>query len=353
MILIARFSDRKGSCGQLGRRSNDKMATAISSAQHYVECEHCEENPAQFLCKTCPGHLCESCKAEHEKRKITSNHEIIHLHKNKEGTMGLLYCGKHTVNKLEWYCSPCKEPVCSKCLMESHNGHKLHDLAATYQEIIGKLNEEKKEIEGVLLPKYREMLSKEKSKKTEIKKRTNEVKKQIEDHTKSIIEKVTMLKENALQDLQKEEKTVLKSVEDTEHEIERRIETLCRLNEDITNNVGANPGIVFFKNIDINTLQDMQGLPSTDDYKLIDFKPGDLFISENHFGKCPKFSKSKESNLQTEELSKKKKIEKMKKQIDDLQLKLATEKNGISRILIQMQIDRSIMSLSEFERANK
>ncbi|XP_061190796.1 E3 ubiquitin-protein ligase TRIM71-like [Saccostrea echinata] len=329
------------------------MATPISSAQHYVECENCEENPAQFLCKTCPGHLCETCKTEHETRKITKNHEIIHLHRNREGSLGLLYCGKHTVNKLEWYCSPCKEPVCTKCLMESHNGHKLEDIAATYQDIISKLKEEKEEIEGVLLPKYREMLSKEKSKKSEISKRTDEVKQQIEDHTKSIMDQVTMLKDNAIQNLQEEGKKALELVEDTEKEIERRIETLNRLNEDITNNMGANPGIVFFTNIDANTLQDMQGFPSTVNYKLTDFKPGDLFISEHHFGTCPKFSKSKETNLPTEELSKKNKIVKgMMKEIEDLQLKLETEKNGIARILIQLQIDKSKKALSEFKRDN-
>lgn len=50
------------------------MATANVTAQHFVECDSCEENPANFLCKTCPGHLCETCKTEHEKREC---HKIM------------------------------------------------------------------------------------------------------------------------------------------------------------------------------------------------------------------------------------------------------------------------------------
>lgn len=46
------------------------MANVVLSAQHYLECENCEENPAKFVCKTCPGHLCENCKSEHVKKKI-------------------------------------------------------------------------------------------------------------------------------------------------------------------------------------------------------------------------------------------------------------------------------------------
>lgn len=45
------------------------MANVVLSAQHYLECENCEENPAIFMCKTCPGHLCENCKTEHEMKK--------------------------------------------------------------------------------------------------------------------------------------------------------------------------------------------------------------------------------------------------------------------------------------------
>ncbi|XP_062601242.1 E3 ubiquitin-protein ligase TRIM71-like [Saccostrea cucullata] len=323
---------------------------AKSFAQHFLECENCEENPAQFLCKTCPGHLCETCKTDHETKKITKNHEIIHLHKNKEGTMGLLYCGKHTVNKLEWYCSPCKEPVCSKCLIEFHNGHKLDDLAAIYQKIISNLKDEKEEIEGVILPKYREMLSKEKIKKSEISKRTDEVKKQIEDHTKLIMNQVKKVKENAIRNLQEEEKKALKSIEETENEIERRIETLGKIDENITSNMRANPGITFFTNIDYDTLRHMQGFPSMVNYKLSDFQPGELFKAE-HFGKSPKLLKSEESNLKTEHLLRRNKAAiAMRQKLKDLELQSALTNNFSEWTAIRKEIDLLNIELNELER---
>lgn len=45
------------------------MAKASTTAQHFLECEECEENPAKYFCKTCAGHLCESCKNIHERKK--------------------------------------------------------------------------------------------------------------------------------------------------------------------------------------------------------------------------------------------------------------------------------------------
>ncbi|XP_062582648.1 E3 ubiquitin-protein ligase Trim36-like [Saccostrea cucullata] len=276
------------------------MATARSFAQHFIECENCEENPAQFLCKTCVGHLCEICKTEHESRKLTKNHELIHLHKNKEGTLGLLYCEKHNLNKLEWYCSPCKEPVCAKCLMESHNGHKMDDLAKVHKEIKTALGEERDKIERILLPKFENMLIQEKTKKAEILSRTEEVKKQLQNHTKSIIDQIIRMKENSLQILQEEKEEAIKSVEKTENEIKRKLETLENMNEGIKNNLGAKPGIIFFKNQNFKVPDDLQETPPIFNYELGDFQPGEISLTPHQFGISPKFIKLKETVMLAE-----------------------------------------------------
>ncbi|XP_062605414.1 E3 ubiquitin-protein ligase TRIM9-like [Saccostrea cucullata] len=289
------------------------MATARSFGQHFLECENCEENPAQFLCKTCPGHLCEKCKTEHEARKITKTHDIMHMHINREDRMGLIYCAKHTVNKLEWYCSPCKEPVCSKCLIESHNGHKLEELEKMYKEIRMKFKKEKKEIENTLLPKFRGLLNNEKTKKLEISKRTEEVQKQIKDHTKSIIQKVIVMENETLQCLLLEKERVIGAVEKTELEIEHRISTLETINEGITANLDADPGISFFRNTDSFLSKGMQVLPSSVNYKLNNFQPVDTseLTTEGLFGKSPIFSRELSYvNMQWEGCDKKKKKKK-------------------------------------------
>lgn len=122
------------------------MAKASASAQHYLECDECEENPAKFLCKTCEGHLCELRKIKHEKRKITRNHEILSLHSKNEDLLDLISCPKHTKKKLECYCTPCSEPVCTDCIMQSHNGHLVKPLAIVYKELKDYSKQKKKKL---------------------------------------------------------------------------------------------------------------------------------------------------------------------------------------------------------------
>ncbi|XP_061180627.1 E3 ubiquitin-protein ligase TRIM45-like [Saccostrea echinata] len=323
------------------------MALERSFAQHFAECENCEENPAQFLCKTCPGHLCETCKREHETRKITKNHEVIHIHLDRENTLGLLYCAEHTVNKVEWYCSPCKEPVCTKCLMESHNGHRMKELDKVLKEIGKKLEEEKGQVERILLPKYREMLSEVKTTKSEISIRAEEVRKQIEGHEKSIIEQVTMMKENVLQNLLEGEKKAIISMEKSENEIESRIEKLLKINEVITSNLRANPGITFFKNTDFKALQEMHQFPTKVFFKLDNFQPGDPFSSERHFGKSPEFTIYHQPRLQSEDVIKETIITDLFNKISLLESQIETERNVLTRSSLRRQLNRQKEELSK------
>ncbi|XP_056001981.1 E3 ubiquitin-protein ligase TRIM71-like [Ostrea edulis] len=268
------------------------MATAISFAQHYIECENCEENPAQFLCKTCSGHLCDACKAEHERRKITRNHEVIHLTSEKGDIMERLYCSKHRNEKLKCYCSPCQTPVCTHCLLETHNCHEVENLAIVYSRIQDELLKDKKEIELTLLPKYKEMLAKETEKEANISKRIDEVEKQIEDHTDNIIKRFTAIKENWVQDLRQEKEKAQKSVAKSKTEIERRIKALNEIKTQISNNLGARPGIIFFKATDDNSLYKMRRFPNAIEYKLGNFSPGDIdqITRDIDFGKVPTYN---------------------------------------------------------------
>ncbi|XP_062573229.1 E3 ubiquitin-protein ligase TRIM45-like [Saccostrea cucullata] len=279
------------------------MATygAESFAQHYIECENCEESPAQYLCKTCAGHLCETCKTEHMKRKITKNHDIIHLISDKGEGMELLYCSEHTTKKLDCFCCPCEKPVCVKCLMETHNGHKVDNLATVYKKIKQGLEKEKEEIETSLLPKYRELLSEEKDKQSEISKKTNEVQKEIEDHAEKIINKIIMIKEKKIKDLRKDEKMVLDLAEDAKQELENRIGQLEKILTQIDNNIGANPGITFFRAIDESQVNEIRKFPRKRIYKLDKFHAGniDRIAKEEYFGNLPNFQVERErSNRQ-------------------------------------------------------
>ncbi|XP_062580670.1 E3 ubiquitin-protein ligase TRIM36-like [Saccostrea cucullata] len=268
------------------------MATASTFAQHFIECENCEENPAQYFCKTCPGHLCEECKTDHAKKKISQNHDIFHLTSEKGEGMELLYCSEHTTKKLDCYCSPCQMPICIKCLMETHNGHTVENLATVYDIIKGGLEKEREKIDTFLLPKYKEMLSNENAKQAEILKRTAEVQKQIEDHTGKIIEEIEMLKELRVVDLQTKGQRTLKLVENSKQDLEKRIESLENIKTTINNNLGANPGITFFQPLDTNKIKELRTFPRNVEYSLCNFNAGNIntIVQERHFGDWPDFS---------------------------------------------------------------
>lgn len=120
------------------------MATANVTAQHFVECDSCEENPANFLCITCPGHLCETCKTEHEKKRMSQNHEIVNLGAGNDKVVDLLFCAKHTNKKLECFCVQCNSPVCTDCIIQAHNSHFVRALSSVYKEIRDDLSIKKK-----------------------------------------------------------------------------------------------------------------------------------------------------------------------------------------------------------------
>jgi hypothetical protein len=203
-----------------------QMATNQSYAQHYIECDSCEKNPGKFLCRTCPGHLCDACKSEHEKQKITQSHDVVELTSEKGNTLELLHCSEHRNEKMKGYCPGCKTPVCTQCMMETHNGHKVQNLAKVYSKIRQELQEEKKEIEGTLLPKYEELLAEEIQKERGISEMTDDLERQIKNHTEMLIERIRAMRDKRVQNLRREEKRVLDSVANSKTEIRQRIKIL-------------------------------------------------------------------------------------------------------------------------------
>lgn len=93
------------------------MAAAPLPDQPNINCKSCKEALVKFRCKTCSAHFCKTCTKVHK----TESHEIESLTSNCEGMLDNLFCLDHT--KLECYCKLCERPVCTDCIVESHNGH--------------------------------------------------------------------------------------------------------------------------------------------------------------------------------------------------------------------------------------
>lgn len=262
------------------------MAKASTTAQHFLECEECEENPAKYFCKTCAGHLCESCKNIHERKKITKNHEILPLHSKNENMLDLISCPKHAKKYLECYCTPCSEPVCTDCIMQSHNGHPMKSLATVYKEIKDYSKEKTDKIENVLLPSHRELLAAEKEKRSAFSKKADEIQEKIDAHTKSMVAIVKRSGQQTVVILRKAEKEGLQEMDKFKDSLEEKISKLQLMSKQLSANLEAKSHPSIFNLISSEDLKSFQTLPYSAEYTLTDFWPQTLNV-ENMSNKSP------------------------------------------------------------------
>lgn len=265
------------------------MYKASTSAQHYLECENCEENPAMFLCKTCPGHLCENCRSEHEQKKITRNHEIISISSNNEDIVELLFCTDHTKKKLECYCDRCGKPVCTECIVQSHNGHAVQSLSIVFNEIKANIQLQKDEIEKDLIPTYKKLLATEDDKRSSLTKEAEEIESEIKMHTMNMIQIIKTMGKRTISHLQSEKNRGLQEIDTTKDKIMKTIQRLQQKDAILFEKLEARPNISFFESMDDTELKNLRILPIQPDFAFVHFKPGNItqYIQDN-FGMFPK-----------------------------------------------------------------
>lgn len=278
------------------------MAKASSSAQHYVECDNCEENAAKFLCKTCVGNLCEPCQSEHLKKKITKNHEIVSL-TSHDDMVDVFYCTEHTKKKLECYCNRCRKPVCTDCIIHSHNGHSVKHLSTVYKEIKDLSIRQKDEIDNIIIPKYYGLLVNEMEKRTAFTERADEIQNKIDGHTQSVVEMVKRIGQQTVGHLRKAEKDGLGEMDNFKENIEGTINQLQLMSKVIFEKLEAKPHISIFESITGYNLAMFRVLPSPTEYTLTDFQPQNL-EKELNFGNPPLLQSYKETALSYVSLTK-------------------------------------------------
>lgn len=258
------------------------MARASSS----VKCDNCEKNPAKFLCKTCTGHLCEPCKSKHVRKKITRNHEIVSLNSKNEELLDLLLCLKHTKKKLECYCNRCCEPVCTDCIIESHNGHSVKSLSTVYKEFKDYSKQKKSNIEDVLLPCHMTLLAEEKEKRSALIQRADEIEKKIDAHTQSVIDIVKLFGKQTVASLHKAKIEGLKEMDEFTKLVEDKINNLHMLSKELSTKLEAKPQLSFFTSNNCDDLKSFETLPYPVEHNLTDFQPKKMDVKKM-FGKPP------------------------------------------------------------------
>ena len=99
---------------------------------------------------------------------------------------GYGYCTEHNGSKYELSCRKCAVPVCTKCIADKHNGHKMTDISSAYLDAKRGISKIIKEIEESLLPKNRRSLD-------EIETVLSDVKRQSRDLEQTVIQRSQFL----------------------------------------------------------------------------------------------------------------------------------------------------------------
>lgn len=273
------------------------MAKKSLSAQHFLECDNCEENPSKSSVRHVLAIFVSTVKMITKRKKMTRNHEIVSLSSNNEKMLHMLYCSNHDKKKLECYCNRCGEPVCTECIIQSHNGHSVESLSTVYKCITYYAKQQKDIINTVLLPKFIELLSQETAKESALTSRAEGIKKKIETYTQTLVEMIIAISTQTVEDLSKKEKEGLREIQHTKINLVEQINELQVMSEAISEDIEAQPNISFFKLVERNDLERFETTLPNIEYSLSDFQPGIIrkAIQEN-FGIRPILKRSRHIN---------------------------------------------------------
>lgn len=267
------------------------MAKKFSAAQHFIVCYVCKNQPAQFICKTCPGHLCDTCASEHERNTMSKHHDMIFPVTDNEHTLAFLFCSSHTKKKLECYCEPCKKPVCTICIVETHYGHHpFKDLSKVFEDVRKHNQILKNNIENSMLPKYKDLIANADAKRSAIKSTAREVEKKIDNYTMSVKNMVENIVAQHVQNLRDAEIEALKGIDTFKSSIEAKVKELQQMSDIISSNLESKPHVSLFCPINDEDLHKFKSLPKESSFKLNEFCPEEM--NKNIEKELPRIAKT-------------------------------------------------------------
>ena len=163
--------------------------------QHYVECDNCETEPAQFHCLTCQGHLCEECKETHVTRRLTQGHEVILLS--------------------EYIKNP------SAC-------HDVKGKVPCACDIKRDLREERERINNVLIPSLEKIRDEEYERKESLSRKVSDMIEEFENHCENLIDRLTRIKEKTANRLERKQEEISDAIDNAIDKIDAKIGKLER-----------------------------------------------------------------------------------------------------------------------------
>lgn len=189
----------------MAESQDDQMQSAVT-------CDTCEET-AEHLCKTCHDRLCSRCKMVHNRSKASFDHEVVLLSfsaislANEEGIPFQQACSKHAGSRISICCGDCEIPICEKCLLPEHRGHKVISISDLIKQKEPKLKA-KYSLISSQLSQYEDKLEEIKERRSKVEENSNFLEEKIEKHFLNVQSKIENQKTKLLRDVS-EDKTVI------------------------------------------------------------------------------------------------------------------------------------------------
>ena len=230
-------------------------APSLKEAQVLQSCNHCEENlDVAWKCLTCDLLLCFRCGRKHTEDP-EQDHMIINLKDTEQGPMlKIKRCKIHKDFDICSFCQFCEEPICSRCLVQMHQGHSFQEIEKVYKEKIQNLDKCHTKISSEFILFFSSERNKL-EKLSELQKENYENEKQkIIEHDKKVKDKIALYSNELLQELENQwndthsrieklksdmEQTIfglemkLSLIKENQHSID--IENICNITKEVNN----------------------------------------------------------------------------------------------------------------------
>ncbi|XP_061168227.1 uncharacterized protein LOC133177138 [Saccostrea echinata] len=224
-------------------------------AQDPVRCEFCRASNAEYVCKTCNDRICAICEKIHH--NIHSNSEIKST--KLEKVQG--FCKHHSRNRYEVCCYDCRVPVCTTCIIDFHNKHKMVNMSVLFEEDKAAIVDDIGEMRSKIYPEVELIVQAAKSTKESIPSRCQMVVQYLKGRAEKVKEQIDKFFEEAVIELQEMEKKDVKAFQEHIAQIDGILSRLqktaslyegqlhTRYESDLILFRRANPGISSFRSI--------------------------------------------------------------------------------------------------------
>ncbi|XP_052707961.1 E3 ubiquitin-protein ligase TRIM71-like [Crassostrea angulata] len=152
-----------------------------SSAQDVVRCDVCDTPVPPLHCDFCQTNLCKACVGEHM-LDFSKKHQVVPF-QDRGSTPNYPYCSEHVKEQCKHYCEQCDISLCVYCITNgNHQNHNLIDIFSIMERKKKELQEDIKEFEKSLSPKYQEIVNTITVQKTELNKNSQKLTTAIDKH---------------------------------------------------------------------------------------------------------------------------------------------------------------------------